>query len=273
MAAAAQKYKMFRCVQDLTCPGRGAGAFGGDRGARAGDERGGSERARVRAGGERGMGEEIPGYFRGQRRLDAHRWVGPAGIGNESWGRADMNRRHFALGALIGAERDARDRRERPRAHGTDRQRRARPRGLGHVPQAARSRTGGGVRRLRAVPRKGHRDDGRPRQALQGFPAAARAEGYRRGDRGHARSLARADHSRGLRSGQGRVLREAALADRDRRPQDAGCGAQAQSRGADGQPAALGLALCGGGEADSGWRDRRSASHPLRVCSAISFPG
>ena len=64
MAAAAQKYKMFRCVQDLTCPGRGAGAFGGDRGAYSGNQRGGGECARVRPGGECGLGEEIPRHLR-----------------------------------------------------------------------------------------------------------------------------------------------------------------------------------------------------------------
>src|SRR4051794_36993709 len=42
------------------------------------------------------MGEEIPRYFRGQGRLDADRWIGPAGIGDE----LNMNRRHFALGAV-----------------------------------------------------------------------------------------------------------------------------------------------------------------------------
>ena len=37
MAAAAQKYGMFLCVQDLTCPGRVADPLGRHRGARAGD--------------------------------------------------------------------------------------------------------------------------------------------------------------------------------------------------------------------------------------------
>ena len=76
MAAAAQKYKMFRCVQDLTCPGRGAGAFRGHRGACSGDERAGGQRARVRARGQRGMGEEVPRHLHRQGWLDAHRRIG-----------------------------------------------------------------------------------------------------------------------------------------------------------------------------------------------------
>ena len=59
MAAAAQKYSMFLCVQDLTCPGRVADPLGGPGGARPG--RGGhrGERAAVRAGGEPRVGDEV----------------------------------------------------------------------------------------------------------------------------------------------------------------------------------------------------------------------
>ena len=49
MAAAAQKFGMFLCVQDLTCPGRIAHSLGRHRGARAGQRRHRSQRPAVRA--------------------------------------------------------------------------------------------------------------------------------------------------------------------------------------------------------------------------------
>ncbi len=76
MAAAAQKYKMFRCVQDLTCPGAALVHSVGHRRAYSGDQRGGSQCARVRPGGQCGMGEEIPRHLQHSRWLDAHRWLG-----------------------------------------------------------------------------------------------------------------------------------------------------------------------------------------------------
>ena len=59
--------------------------------------------------------------------------------------------------------------------------------------------------------RQGEGREGRPvLQGLRRLPQAARRQGHRRGRRHHARPLARADHDRRLRGGQGRVLREAA---------------------------------------------------------------
>ena len=60
MAAAAQKFGMFLCVQDLTCPGRVADPLGRHRGARAGQRRHRSQRAAVRAVGQRRLGRAVP---------------------------------------------------------------------------------------------------------------------------------------------------------------------------------------------------------------------
>ena len=80
MAAAAQKYRMFLCVQDLTCPGasliHSAGlaahvpGVGGHRG----------ERAAVYARGEQAVGRPLPRHLQGDRRDDEDGDAHPAGI-------------------------------------------------------------------------------------------------------------------------------------------------------------------------------------------------
>ena len=73
MAAAAQKYKMFLCVQDLTCPGasliHSAGLAAHVPGVAAIE----ANCAAVRAGGEQGLGGEVPRHLRDQGRHDADR--------------------------------------------------------------------------------------------------------------------------------------------------------------------------------------------------------
>ena len=62
MAAAARKYEMFLCVQDLTCPGAslihsaGLAAHSDRRGYRG-------ELAAVRAGGKQGVGSPLPRHL------------------------------------------------------------------------------------------------------------------------------------------------------------------------------------------------------------------
>ena len=72
LAAALQKYKMFLCVQDLTCPGAAlvhsvgiASHVPGVSGLEA------NAREYVPAA-NRGLGEEVPRHLRSQGRMDAH---------------------------------------------------------------------------------------------------------------------------------------------------------------------------------------------------------
>ena len=73
MAAAAQKFGMFLCVQDLTCPGRVADPLGRPRGPRAGQCRHRGQRAPVRAERERAVGGALPRALHDSRRRDADR--------------------------------------------------------------------------------------------------------------------------------------------------------------------------------------------------------
>ena len=72
MAAAAQKFGMFLCVQDLTCPGRVVDSLGGHRGAGAGQCWHRGQRPSVRAVGQCRLGREVPGPVHHPRRRDAH---------------------------------------------------------------------------------------------------------------------------------------------------------------------------------------------------------
>ena len=67
MAAAAQKFGMFLCVQDLTCPGV-ADSFGGAGGARARQRGHRGQRPPVRARGQRGLGARFPACSHPRRR-------------------------------------------------------------------------------------------------------------------------------------------------------------------------------------------------------------
>ena len=62
LAAAVQKYKMFRCVQDLTCPGAALVHSVGSP-ACAGRLRAGSECPRVCPHRQPGLGKEVPGHL------------------------------------------------------------------------------------------------------------------------------------------------------------------------------------------------------------------
>ena len=81
LAAAAQKYGLFRCVQDLTCVGRVADPLGRARGPhprRRGDR---VERPAVLPGGERAVGRAVPRRVHHPRRHDEHRDPERPGVG------------------------------------------------------------------------------------------------------------------------------------------------------------------------------------------------
>ena len=73
MAAAAQKFGMFLCVQDLTCPGASLDPLGRHRGARARQRRHRGQRAPVRPERQRGVGGALPRAVHHSRRRDADR--------------------------------------------------------------------------------------------------------------------------------------------------------------------------------------------------------
>ena len=63
LAAAAQKFGMFLCVQDLTCPGASLIHSAGHRRTRAEERRDRSERAAVRPAANAALGIPVPGLF------------------------------------------------------------------------------------------------------------------------------------------------------------------------------------------------------------------
>ena len=104
-----------------------------------------------------------------------------------------------------------------------------RPRGrLRRRQPGARHRRRAGLGRAAATPK-----------TVRRLPQAARPQGHRRRGRLHARPLARPHDDPRLPGRQGRLLREAALADRRRGPADGRRRAEARPRRPDRQPAAL----------------------------------
>ena len=97
MAAAAQKFGMFLCVQDLTCPGRVADSLGRHRRARAGQRRHRGQRAPVRPERERAVGGAFPGAVHHPRRRDADRPAdGPRARGGAAASGVRVQRVHCA---------------------------------------------------------------------------------------------------------------------------------------------------------------------------------
>ena len=110
MAAAAQKFGMFLCVQDLTCPGASlihsaglAARVPGNAGIESNARQFVPER-------ERGVGGTVPGAVHHSRRRDEHRAADRSGVGSRA---SDWRWRcwNLALSAesRVGFERDDRD--------------------------------------------------------------------------------------------------------------------------------------------------------------------
>ena len=90
-AAAAQKFGMFLCVQDLTCPGASLIHSAGTRGTRARQRRHRSQRTPVRAKGERDLGRTVPRAVHDSQRHDGNRSTDRTG----TWGSQE----HLRFGA------------------------------------------------------------------------------------------------------------------------------------------------------------------------------
>ena len=97
MAAAAQKYGMFLCVQDLDLPGRVADPLGGDRGPCSRQRRHRGQRTPVRPGGQRRVGSEVPGAVHRPRWRPAHR------AAHRAWPRCRSARAPVRLRSVCAA--------------------------------------------------------------------------------------------------------------------------------------------------------------------------
>ena len=82
MAAAAQKFGMFLCVQDLTCPGGILDSLCGVGSTCSGSAGHRSERSPVLSGGERPLGAISPGYLSHYERDHDDRWAYRTWVGS-----------------------------------------------------------------------------------------------------------------------------------------------------------------------------------------------
>ena len=156
-----------------------------------------------------------------------------------------------------------------------------RPRHAGRVEVRQRAHRRGLRRRCEAgggreAPRQRllREEDGttvRRRGRLRRLSRAAEQQRHRRGDRQHARPLARADHGGGRAGGQGRVPAEARVADHRGRAGALGCRAPQRAHLPDRQPAALVAAVAvrgGTGAQRADWpapdREDRAAGRSRR---------
>ncbi len=175
-----------------------------------------------------------------------------------------MDRRDFLMSTavLTGGRRDARagqPQRYRPDGRGGLRRTRLEPRQCVVVDAERGDRRA--LRRRRIAPRRegqrarsqGHEEAG----DLRRLPQDARGQEHRRRLARHAEPLAHAADDLGLPGGQGRLRREAVLAQRLRIAADRRGGAQVRPHRPAGQPEPIVPGAAGGGQADGGGRARR----------------